>query len=106
MEDQMRSAKAIATFCAAAVFALAAGAASPAFATNNSQNGTVVQQADLERNGWYCMQSSEAPYYYVCTKVFGPTFECHFGICSATPIRPASNRTPTPTARPATRADR
>jgi hypothetical protein len=89
----MRSAKALSTICAAAAFALATAVASPAFATNNSLGRVVVQQADLERNGWYCMQSSETPHYYVCTKVFGPTFECHFGICSETAIRPASNRT-------------
>lgn len=88
----MRSVKSIATLCAAAAFAVAAAIASPAFATNNSQGGTAVSQDELERNGWYCMQSSEAPYYYVCTKVFGQTYECHFGICSPTAIRPAGNR--------------
>jgi hypothetical protein len=88
----MRSAKAFTTFCAAAAFAVAAAIASPAFATDNSQSGIAVSQAELERNGWYCMQSSETRHYYVCTKVFGPTYECHFGICSATAIRRPGSR--------------
>jgi hypothetical protein len=102
----MRSAKSSATLCAVAAFAVAAAIASPAFATNNSQSGTAVHQSDLERNGWYCMQSSETRHYYVCTKVFGPTYECHFGICSATAIRPAGNRASRTSIGPATRADR
>jgi hypothetical protein len=88
----MRSAKSIPTLCAAVAFAVAAAIASPAFATNNQQSGTVVSQADLVASGWYCMQSSEAPYYYLCTKVFDQTYECHFGICSPASVRPAGNR--------------
>lgn len=102
----MRSAKSILTLCAAAAFVATAAIASPAVATNNSNGRVVVQQAYLERNGWYCMQSSETPYYYVCTKVFGPTFECHFGICSETVIRPARDRLSTAPNGAATRADR
>lgn len=102
----MRSAKSIATLCAAAAFAVAAASASPAFATNNGPSRVVVQQSYLERNGWYCMQSSETPHYYVCTKVFGPTFECHFGICSDTAIRPGANRAPRTPNGTLTRANR
>jgi hypothetical protein len=102
----MRSAKSVAALWAAAAFVVASAAAFPAFATNNSQSGTAVQQADLERNGWYCMQSSETRHYYVCTKVFGPTYECHFGICSPTAIRPAGNRVSRTPSVAATRADR
>lgn len=88
----MSIAKSIATLSVVAAFAVAAAIAPPAFAVNNSQSGTVTTQDDLEKNGWYCMQSSETSYYWVCTKVFDQTYECHFGFCSPAPIRPAGNR--------------
>lgn len=91
----MRIAKSIVTFCAAAAFAAATAFASPAFATNNNQGG-VRTQSDLENSGWYCMQASDAHYYYVCTKPFEPTYQCHLGVCSPDPIRQGSRVVRTP----------
>jgi hypothetical protein len=84
--------KFIATLSAAVAFTGAVAMAPAAFARNNAPNSTVRTMDDLQQNGWYCMQASDAAYYSICTKPFDQTYECHLGVCVPTPARSTGNR--------------